>query len=320
MRELIQIENVDLARNRLSFLENLPLLAWFKVDEAEVFIGDITDIAAAEAISCCEGISDPKLVARNAKRILLKLGHGRQLVGNHPDSWMMLRSHIIQRAEWERAIPVVSRFNGPHSKMTIKTLLQGELAKPDEISRRLEAVQAQIEAQIRDRGDRRIRDPNAIAKAFRDSVYEMVENPKSVKSLIESIYLNAGLLPEEINENQTFEYIDELAKFRTKLRVIAPKSGYDFEYLRTKVRMDCCPHWIIPRELTVHTPLLSEIRGSDLSDGYHAVLAAYVDFLLVDKRVAESFRRLSQNKKIQRIINRVSKASDFTKITDQLPQ
>ncbi len=85
--------------------------------------------------------------------------------------------------------------------------------------------------------------------------------------------------------------------------------------------MEQCPHWIIDDALTRFRPSLPERRGSDLNDGYLAVLAAYADHLYVDKRKAENFRQASAKAPaLKALIGKVWKAAHYADIPRQLAE
>jgi len=316
--ELLAIENESKTRRRIEFVRSLPLLAWFQTPGNQSSVGDITDIVAAEAIACCEGLEDPREIANRAKNHLIRFGNGIEALGEDDRVWQILRPLMIQRSERDRTITAIAPFRVHDEDTTLAQLLQGQLSSPTDVERKLAAIEAKIERQVKEKGDRRIKDPSIIAKIFVREVVDKAGRPDSVADLVVSQFIEAGLELHEIREHMTIGELSRLATFRRQLRIVAPKTDRSFQELRKSVRMERCPHWIITQDMRRHAPDLPERKGSDLVDGYLAVLAAYVDHLFVDKRTEETFRRLPKASQTLRIVKRVSKAGKFEQILDVL--
>lgn len=318
LEELLAIENDALAQERVAFLRELPMLAWFRLPEEQFGLGAITDIVAAEAIACCEGLEDPNLVASRAKGLLLRFGTGAEAIGENDWVWRAVRHEAVRRSDRAREITAIASFPFLDERMTLGQLLRGRLAGSKEVSSRFVAMGAGLAVEVSTKGDRRIGDPARTAAEFLRQVAELAGQPSSVRELIVSSYVRCGLELHELRDEMTIRELNELATFRTKLRVVAPKTGRTFDELRALVRMERCPHWIIEQDMRAHAPDLPERKGSDLVDGYLMALAPYVDHLFVDKRTRETFRRLPQASQARLIMNKVSKAGTIEAMLDEL--
>jgi hypothetical protein len=318
LAELLAIEDDVLVQKRVAFLRELPIVAWFRLPGEQSGVGAITDIAAAEAMACCEGLENPGEVAGRASKLLLRFGTGVEAIGEEDWVWHVVHRELVRRSERARAITAIAPFRYLDEGMTLGQLLKGKLATANEVSSRFAAIGAGLAKEVATKGDRRIKDPVGMTADFLQEAVEIAGRPSSVRELVISTYIAQGLEPHELLDEVTIRQLSELATFRAKLRVVAPKTGRSFEELRALVRMERCPHWIIEQDIRAHAPDLPERKGSDLADGYLATLAAYVDHLFVDKRTAETFRRLPRTCQTLSIVNRVSKAGTFERILDDL--
>jgi len=260
-------------------------------------------------------ITKARLIADAAKEVSQP---DTEAMGRDDWGWQMVRHEAVRRSDQAREITAISPFPFLDENLTLGQLLQGHLAGSREVSSRFAAMETRLTEEIATKGDRRIGDPARMATDFLRQVAELVGQPSSVRELIASTYVRRGLELHELRDELTIRELNELASFRIKLRVVAPKTGRTFEELRVLVRMERCPHWIIEQDMRARAPDLPERKGSDLVDGYLATLAAYVDHLFVDKRTAETFRRLLRSSQTLSIVNRVSKAGTFEAMLDQL--
>lgn len=318
LEELLAIEDDARAQERVAFLRELPLLAWFRLPDEQFGVGAITDIAAAEAVACCEGQEGLHAVTSRAKTLLLRFGTGAEAIGDHDGVWRLVRHEVLRRIDRVREIVAIAPFPFDGEDMTLGQLLCGRLVGSQDMSSRFAAMAARLTQEVATKGDRRICDPARTAADFVQQVAELAGQPSSVQELIVRMCTRCGLELHELRDELTIRELSELATFRAKLRVVAPKTGRTFEELRALVRMEWCPQWIIERDMRAHAPDLPRRNGSDLVDGYLAALTPYVDHLFVDKRTNETFRLLPQACQTRLIMSKVSKAGTFEAMFEEL--
>jgi hypothetical protein len=132
-----------------------------------------------------------------------------------------------------------------------------------------------------------------------------------VRDLLVTALTAQGVDEYEIRDECLLADLNQLAVFRSKLRLIAGKTGQPFATLK-RIRMETLPSCLIDEGFKAHGQDRRERKGSDLNDRYLASLAAYVDELYVDKRTAEDFRRtLSKTPLLKEIVGGIKRTSRY---------
>ncbi len=122
-----------------------------------------------------------------------------------------------------------------------------------------------------------------------------------------------GLDAEEIHDDCVLADLSDLAVFRERLRFVAQITSTDFGLLK-RLPLTCFPHRAIEQALRLHGQKRARRPGSDVNDGYLAVLAAYGDRTYVDKRTAEDFRQASRRcPELLMLVNNILKVEDYEK-------
>jgi hypothetical protein len=312
LEELLGIDDAACARDRVAFIQSLPMVAYMRLPWDEVGLGGITDILTAEAISALSTRGDAVTVRDAAKRMLLRTGTGSEAIGDEGWVWEVVRPHFRERRKKAKMVMAVTGFRSFDDERTIGEIAKGTIRDPSNAARRASEIREGLLTTIRNRGDRQIEDPEGMADMFMAEVLALEPPPGiSVRELVTHALKSQGVDEEEIRDDRLLSELNALAKFRTKLRIVAPNTGKSFEELKA-VEMERLPSWLVERALQRHGQVRNERKGSDLNDGYLAVWAAYTDQIYVDKRVAEDFRRaLAKESSIVPLIGMVSKAPHY---------
>lgn len=318
--ELLALDDDAVVEARLAFIESLPLLAWVRSLEEPHGLGAITDVVAAEAMAICDGANTPAAVRDHAKAKLVRIGSGLDALG--PDRWVwhLLRPMAQERNVQARTITAIAPVQFMDGKTKLGALMQQQFRPSSEVKAQFENMTRVLTQEIARHGDRRIQNPQEIAATFfRETMQLAPSASATVADFVLKIAEIQGVQAEEITPDMTVEQLGELGVFRSKLRTVAEKTGRSVEELWRCVKMDQCPHWIIENALDRFRPALPERPGSDLNDGYLAVLAAYADHLYMDKRKAENFRQAEAGSPaLKALVGKVWKAARYTDVLQQL--
>lgn len=312
LEELLGVEDDGWARDRIGFIQSLPLIAFMRLPFEETGLGAITDILAAEALAASEGKGDAISIRNRAKEMLLRTGAGADAIGEDGWIWTVVRPEFRARNQKAKMITAVAGFSPFNANRTIGEISKDVIRRPAEMSSRLREMRASVVATIREQGDRRIADPEAMADEFIERVAAVRPAPSaSVRDFIVEALVAQGVDEAEIIDDRYLSELNELAIFRAKLRVVASKTGKSFESLKA-VQMRRLPNWLIEQALRVRGQKRQERKGSDLNDGYLAALTAYTDQLYVDKRTAEDFNRvLRADRSLSGLLGEVLKAPRY---------
>lgn len=320
LEELLGGEDAAAARARVTFLQDLPLLAFFRLPKDKVGLGSIAQVLAAEAIAATEGHGDPISIRDRARELLLKTGSGKQAIGEEGWVWEQLRLMMRPRKGKTDMIAALSPLQTFDENRTIGELAKSAINPPDQIRAQLNRIHAHAleEATQRTGGD--AARARVMADDFIAQVVAMMPPPGiTARELLVSALVGQGLDEEEVRDECVLADLSKLALFRSQLRAVASETGRPFEALK-KVPMDVLPSRIIGEALRTHGQRRQLRPGSDLNDGYLGVLAAYCEVLYVDKRTAEDFARAKRKEpRLKELIGEITKAADFEALLGPIP-
>ena len=316
LEELLAIDDAAHARDRLSFLSELTLVAWLRVDATTFGPGGIVDIVAAEAIAALSGAGKVDEVRDGARSILLQTGSARAVLGDELWVWEAVREEFRRRNVEARDITAVTPVHYFDDQRTIREIVQGRIRSSAEQVARVHEIRASLITEITNHGDKRISDPSVVADSFLHRVNQLsVPDGVSVRDLIVASLTAQGLDRHEVRDDALLADLNVLALLRNRLKTVAPLTGRSFEDLKPIPEV-AFPHHLIYRSLKLYGQRRKRRPGGDLNDGHLAALAPFVDELYVDRRTAEDFRRASRrDPDLRRLIGRVGKASTFQGLT-----
>jgi hypothetical protein len=87
LEELLGHEDGAKAKARVACLQDLPLVAYLRLDKDKIGLGSIVQVLAAEAVAASEGHRDLVSVRDRARELLLKTGSGTQAIGAEAWVW-----------------------------------------------------------------------------------------------------------------------------------------------------------------------------------------------------------------------------------------
>lgn len=318
IEELCSHNDTGLVHTRLRFLGARKLVAWIGDSTVDIGPSGIVSILREELRAAYEApLSSPADIRQEATRHLFRVGSGQDMLGPDPDIWLHLSEIFAARTAYAREMVAITRSDVIDIRdMPIHHFINGRRREGEGLRRRLSLIRGTYATDIEKHGDRRIKDPDAVASEFLQPVEEMTEAlPHSPKELILSVLAQQGIEPDDIRQNSTVGEILDLGEFLQRVRIVAPGMQLPWREVKRRVRMERIPSELITAGMRRHAQKLPERKGSDLNDTYLACLAAYADVTFVDKRTRETFRRArSKDAAFDAICKRVEVAPSYRNI------
>jgi hypothetical protein len=225
LEELLGIADLKLARERVAFVVTLPLIAWLGLP-GERRPGAITEIVAAEAIAIREGGREPVSVRDHARALLLRTGSGVDMLGDELWVWDLVRDDFLKRREKHQLMATVRPLRMFDESLTIGEISKGRIRRLQDRTPTLNAMRSALAVEIVNHGDKKIRDPAAMAAAFYEGVAAIAPPPSiTVRQMIVEVLVARGIDEHEISDDRILADLSELATFRSQLRVVAPIRG-----------------------------------------------------------------------------------------------
>lgn len=314
LEELLGVDDHRTAARRIAFLQALPLVAWIRLEGDDVGLGSIAQLLAAEVIAACDGCATPAEIRERARQLLIRFGPGESAIGSEREVWKIVRPALRSRRKKSDAVAALSPLRTFDDRRTIGELSKCSINDPTGMRAQLDRIHeaAFAQALTATGGNKPVAEE--MARSFVQEVLEMLPSPgTSVRGLLVSTLVTQGLDEDEIRDECVLAELNELALFRTHLRVIAPLTGRPFDALK-HIPRTIIPSQLITTALKAHGQQRARRSGSDLTDAYLGALAPYCDLLFVDKRTAEDFRRARSKEPLlgSLPLARIVKGRDFT--------
>lgn len=315
--ELLRHRDPRVASDRLQYLNSMPLLGWISAFSGEDMPDSVIDIQCYEITAALRSQKpDADAVRVEASKHVIRFGTGEQAMLPFMGTWRLLQPELWKQESREREVVAISRSNASDvSRTKFADWLTGELRSPEDAAKRLQHLAQLLGQDIKARDDKRIPSPTGTAQRFFEQVTASSAKALSEPGSSAMQILNAvGVYAEDITDGLTMGDVSGLAAFRQKLRVINRTLQLPWDDVR-KVSEKNLPSFVIEASLREYGHDQPERKGSELADGYLAVLSAYVDVTFVDKRMHENFKRARQHSSaFSDLIRQVEKAADYWEI------
>ena len=323
LEELLRYKDLDVARARFRFLQSLPAVAWIAGYTDQGLPGSVVDILAYEVAAAVE---HPELDASAIRDLvrpkLCVFGSGEQMLAMIDEGrWEYLRVAFEEQEKRSRAIVAISRATHfDVSQERVSTFLNGKLRSPEDTARMLAWLRRSLQDQIATRGDRRIDDPATIASDFMNEItsegLDLLNGPPEQRIRFLEQY---GVYASDIGPDTRMIEVNELGTFRSQLKTANKYLQHPWESLIKVVTPPRIPSWLIVNGLRRHGQDLEERKGSDLTDSYLAVLAAYADYSFVDKRTNENFIRVFRHEtQVKALVRHVDKGGLYFGVPEKV--
>jgi hypothetical protein len=319
IEELFQHNNEVVRDNRIRFIKSFPMIAWFSSVNSPSIVGSILDIQATELSLLIDNPSiSLEVVIQKTKDKLLKFSSGQDLVSifNYDqETWKQYRENLAHRQERRRKIASIGHAKFIDMKSNkFSDFINKRLHKPEETTKTFDILEANLERELLNHGDKKLSGYKSVAQEFINYVKKSGLQLYHAQGNAQNIFLKSfGIDPRDVSSDATLQDIGYTAIYKQKIRILAETFGLNYDLLNA-IKEDLCPSWLIWRELDKVLKSAQHASGSDITDKYHSVLALYADILLVDKRFHEIFKQVARNAVIKKIINKVIKLSDYGNI------
>jgi hypothetical protein len=323
IEELLQHHDEALVDRRLNFLRSLPFIAWIRPKDPAAGPGSILDVLGAEVLAAhLEPDADLWSVRDRVRNELLMFGPASDAIPGHFADWRLLRHVLEDRQQNSRKVAAISRWRSePIENTPIAEWARGRPRSLQDVAPTLDRLRSHLTQEIRERGDKRIADPHALAgKFFLELSADMyastrrTEHPAAIQ-----ILLDAGLSSQELKNMSTVGEAVDRVVFYKHLALIADTNSLDLDALKATVQPERLPVKLIERCIRLHGQDPPERKGSELNDVHLLCLAPYVDRIYVDKRTWESVRQARQKQSdFGRLVGDVRKAKTYRAIQSEL--
>jgi hypothetical protein len=321
VQELLGHRDDEVVAQRVAFINSLPIVAFVRSFTGDNTFGSILDLQAREAaIAFRETNASAEVIRDEAAKIMFGLGCGAELIRPFLENWSTLRGEFARHEERNRELVAISRSGFvDNSNVKIVDLLKRQPREVEKVVCLFQDFHCKLVQDIRQRGDKRIPNPERSSAAFLDEAISFVMEARDKPNpLLQILHLN-GIDPCEVGTETTVGDVGSLAVFRRKLRTLNQILGLPWQDLKARVAQNRLPSGVIHSAIERFRPNTSEWKGSDLTDSYLACLSAYADVTYVDRRTHEAFRIAKRNsQEFATLVRCVEKASDYESIANQL--
>jgi hypothetical protein len=307
--ELYQHNDRDIRLRRAQYLKSLKLIAFQKTTEDAPNIGDIVDLQSEEimALVHAPGLALESVVNVVRAKVISGVCSGREFLEAYGELWDLLRSTGIMNHFEHKGAEIESIARKAPGDRIAKLPKPGEYKLRDEAD--VEAIFSKmliwLTQQLREKGDRRVNDPEGSAMAFLTRVYregKLMWTSNGSDPFLEVVSHLYGVDPERLPSKPTIEDVGYEAIFLTRMSVVEERLQLPAGTLVKTIRQEMVPSWRIWRSLD-HMMRTSKAAGSNMGDRFHACYAPYVEWLQVDKRIREFFRQAAQKDQFLNTLN-----------------
>jgi hypothetical protein len=130
LEELLGGEHDAIAKARVAYLQDLPLVAYLRLDKDKIGLGSIVQVLAAEAIAASEGHRGLVSIRDRARELLLRTGSGTQAIGEEPWAWEIMRPILRSRRDKTDTIAALRQLRTFDENRTIGELFKAEINSP----------------------------------------------------------------------------------------------------------------------------------------------------------------------------------------------
>lgn len=297
IQELLQHDDDRIVRDRWSMIKKFPIVAWLRDEMDKNLLGSMIDVHAAELRYLLKDRSLNMIeIIKKAKADVVTYASGEEFVKCFESTYSEMRRIGAFNVQKARSIESLSHVRDPETdNIKLSELNNSRLKSPNEVLKWSKGYMTTVEKSLVDKGDPKLINHSKISHDF---VLQVVDDGKALYknnglSLLEIFVVSSGVDLSQINSDSTHGDLGYLAIFNKKMEIVANRCSYDLN--KIKMIPEEIPSWVIWREFDKIIRKENRAHGSNMLDKYMAVLALYVDFSIVDKRIYECFKQL-QNK------------------------
>lgn len=333
LEELVRHGDDKVFRERIELLRGLPFIAFPRIRNSSVRIGDALEAREHEMAVLVESpdASHDQIVARARCRVVNGFCSGVELCAGNLEWWEYYRANFADYMLASSAETAsISHFPEPLLAPTTKLsdLVENpQLRSKAEVKRLLAERFRSLSKQLRENGDKRLRDPGKRLKSPEDlALWFLAEVHDHILPLydmegdfLENLLRTAGIDRSRLSSNATVDDIGYESIFVGSLRIHERRLSLPEGTLKQIARQEVVPSWVVWRELNRALKRLKNVEGSSLNDAKIAPFALYVDALETDKRVYDCVRQAAQVNPLLRLVStRVFRTRNLKELAERV--
>lgn len=318
--ELLGVRNKSIINERLSFLRNLPLIAWLKPYDGRFFPGTIIDLHIRELHAVVHNqMLDWKSIIEHVRLSLWEVGVGSKLFVKDSFGWDVLQ--LLSEMQQKRNQYIASILRTDPEK--IKELTMGELKSMAKRPKSewpvfLNQFASKMKMQLEKHGDKRLETPEEAAKSFAIGIHKdlyMIDSRGG--DLVGQILKLNGVPKELVSDETTVDEVGQLAVYIKNLNFFTENLHPKAKVTVQAVPPDMLPSYLLEHKLAQIQRKAPRASGSDIGDGHIAPLVFYVDGIEVDKRTHEYLKQIQRAfPSLGNLMGRYFRSSDYLDILD----
>jgi hypothetical protein len=324
VNELLRHENESTVRDRLSWLRQLPLVAWLHSYDLNWQLGGMFDIAICELNAIIHGSAKTWVeVAAIVRQTFLKTGTGADIFGESTEFWEMFGKRAQLTQGKQISIASLLRVDiGPVGRLKLKDFDLGSSSKKTNFKtkvREVTGIAQTMAAGILEHGDPRA-DSQLTSAQFAAGLLKDLEAIEQMDGNICLAIIKHFDIPESaVRQEMTIDQIGQLAVLSQLLTMLGKRLSPPANPTVLTVPPESFPSFAVERELLRHQQNAPRVDGSDLGDCHIVPLALYIDAVEADKRTVDHVRKIrSQSKLIASHLGPVFRCPDYTKLPETL--
>lgn len=311
-----------LVRDRLSFLANLPLLAWLRPYSRTWFPGSAADLSVRELHAVLHRSARTWAEIISAVRPdLWETGTGSEMFVQDEELW----SRLIAESQYTRArdqyIASVARADVARiSQVTLAEAFRLPRRPKEQVGNYFRRFAAEMQRQFERHGDRRLQSPEQAARHFALDTFQRVRAYEKMGGDPAERILEATGVPAEIlSPEMTIGELGALAVYAEQLRILSKGLQPQVQVTMKDVPPDVLPSCALERRISAIQRKAERVSGSDLGDGHISTLLFYADYVQVDKRTKEYLNQLRRREpEMAALMGRVIPDCDYSQLPSLL--
>lgn len=317
--ELLRVKS---AKDRLTFLASLPMIAWLRPSSGDWFCGSVADLLCRELDAVLHGNQrDWQGIVTAVRPNLWETGVGSDLFDTNDRLWSAMKLVAHHQHKTEKYVASMTRTDpGRLSDLKLRDVMKLPIRGKEHRGAYMRQFVADLRAQLEGHGDKRFEDASGAASEFAKNTLErLAEWDKKGHIPIDCLADLIGLPPECIDLDMTLAQLGALAAYAEQLRIIANKINASPHLTVREVPLDTLPSHALERRLTAIQMKAPRVSGSDLGDGCIAPLLFYADVVQVDKRTHEYINQIARREpRLASLMNKCLPSMAYADIPGEL--
>ncbi|MDZ4817433.1 MAG: hypothetical protein SGJ20_00515 [Planctomycetota bacterium] len=320
--ELLAHKDNSKVRDRIKFLRGLPLIAWLRPYDRNGSPGSLADVLRRELHAVIhEAKSDWKAIVEQVRADIWETGVGSEIFIDDEAHWQVLgavaQDHNLRR---QYIASVVRTDPGGISDLKIGDAKRLQMRPKEERTAFLRQFVQIMVAQLKQHGDQRLDNPDAIAADFATGIQKELENLESTNiDSIQQMFECWDLPQELVTDNMTIGEFSELVAYKHRLVVVSRQLHPPAKVSIREFPPNTLPAEFLQRKLAEIQRKAARVSGSDLGDTHIAPLVLHADGVEVDKRTHEYLIQMKRaHPALGSLMGRFFRSTDYATIPDVL--